>query len=189
MSQCNMLSIWIVESKSKGSRFMRVVSPRQVGLRPARSVFRHETAVRQSHPRLALPVDRRRRAPGRHRHRAAPSWEATGSLPREAAGAVAGGSRSRVAARVEAAAPALPSRPERKGPGRYVEGGERLETAGRREPDALRASEERFRSFAHGKRWRPWWRRRQRPRPRCCAAPNTASSLFAQFEAGIILID
>ena len=115
--------------------------PRQVVSRPARSVFRHETVVRQSHPRLALPVDRRRRAPGRHRHRAAPSREATGSLPREAAGAVAGGSRSRVAVRVEAAAPTLPSRPERKGPGRYVEGGERLETAGRREPDALRASE------------------------------------------------
>ena len=85
-----MLSIWIVESKSKGSRFMRVVSPRQVGLRPARSVFRHETAVRQSHPRLALPVDRRRRAPGRRRRRAAPSLEATGSPPREAAGAVMG---------------------------------------------------------------------------------------------------
>jgi len=33
---------------------------------------------------------------------------------------------------VEAAAPALPSRLERKGAGKYVEGGERLETAGRR---------------------------------------------------------
>ena len=33
---------------------------------------------------------------------------------------------------MEAAAPALPSRLERKGAGRYVEGGERLETAGRR---------------------------------------------------------
>ena len=70
-------------------------------------------------------------ASGLHCRRVAPSREATGSLPREAAGAIAGGSRSQVAARVEAAAPALPLHPERKGAGRYVEGGERLEMAGR----------------------------------------------------------
>ena len=123
---CNMLSIWIVESKSKGPGLTRAVSTPTGGTAP-RTCRRERPSA---NPILAL--------------RSGPPPPPDGAIAGGSRVAAAGGRRGlrgRKPGRRARGAPALPPQPERKGAGRRVEAGERLETCGRREPDALRASE------------------------------------------------
>ena len=136
-----MLSIWIVESKSKGSRLTRAVPTLIGGTAPRIRRFRRERPF--ANP--SSPC-----APNR------PEREALGPPPPPGSTvtigswvAAAGGCRGlRVRQPGRRARGGSSPRPTavtgEEGGGRPVEAGERLETGDRREPDALRASEERL---------------------------------------------
>ena len=125
-----MLSIWIVESKSKGPGLTRAVLTRQAGPRPtcAVSVVNGRSPIC---PRLALPVDRRGRPLGRRRQ-AAPSRR-HGRQPGRRRGRMSGPSREAAGSpRAWRQQPHPTAVTGEEGGGRHVEAGDRLETGGRR---------------------------------------------------------